>query len=111
MAKQAKEKEPYSPTLDRIGQTKKREGRIVSWEAAPAATVLDLVIAVVDSGGAVLFGATPDRGAWAITFFHKGLATGKMTEYCNSEEMLENFLAGQVEIWRDVGAELKDYKG
>lgn len=101
---------PYSPTLDRIGQSVKREARTVSWDAVSKELLGELVVAAVDSGGSVLFGTTRDRGAWALTFFHDQLPNKKMTVYCNSEEMLESFVSGQVEIWRDVGAELRGSK-
>lgn len=102
---------PYSPTLDRIGQSRKREARVITWESVSPALIADIVVAVNNSSGSVLFGATRDRGAWAVTIFHDMLPTKKITEYCNSEDMLESFLAGLAEIWRDVGAELEASSG
>lgn len=104
-------KEAYSPTLDRIGQTQKRDLRVVSWESVPAELIARLVVVVNDSGGSVLFGATRDRGAWALTFFHEMLPNKRVTDYCNGEEMLESWLEGQIEIWTDVEAELRLSKG
>jgi hypothetical protein len=110
MAKGTPKNEPYSPTLDRIGQSKKREERTISWETCDAAAAYALIVAVNDARGSVLFGATRDRGAWAVTIFHDGLPNKKVTEYCNSEEMLDSWLAGLAEIWMDVGAELAGSK-
>jgi len=65
------------------------------------------VVAVNDAGGAVLFGATQDRGAWAITIFHQLLQHKKITVYCNGEDMVEDWLTSLVAQWKDVGAELR----
>lgn len=96
----------YSPTLDKLSKTSKKTTRIVSWEAVPPQLLYELVVAVNDARGAVLLGATQDRGAWAITIFHEQLPKGKITEYCNSEEMVEDFVRGLAEIWGDVAREL-----
>ena len=97
---------PYSPTLDRIGQSYKREGRIVQWDDASPAVLHNLVVLVNQAGGSVLFGATRDRGAWAITIFHDLLPNKKQTEYCNSVDMFDSWLNGLCEIWGDVAVEL-----
>ena len=110
MTTKGKKTEKYSPTLDRMGQTQKRLARTITWEAASKDILFDLIVAVNDSGGGLLIGGTRDRGAWAITFFHDELPVKKLTEYCNSEEMLDDWLSKLVEIWRDVAAELQATK-
>lgn len=106
MARKAKTNERYSPTLDRIAARSKKEVRTVSWQEVDSNVVHELIVAVTDAGGGVLFGATRDRGAWAITVFHEELPAKKQTDYCNSPEMLEDFVRGLAEVWADIAKEL-----
>lgn len=43
-------------------------GRRVSWLEVDAVALLETVHAVVDSGGAIILGATRDGGAYSITY-------------------------------------------
>lgn len=101
------QKPKNSPLFEQMFGRKERNGRVISWDLADPNLVRDLVVAVNDAGGAVLFGATRDRGAWAITFFHDLVPKNDRTRYCNDEDEVNDFLKQWIEFWQAVVEEQK----
>lgn len=106
MSKGSNGKVPYSPTLDKMFGKAQSVGRVVQWTSVDPESLYRVVVAVNRAGGSVLFGATRDRGAWAITVWHPQFGDKPRTEYCNSEEMLSGFVADFANIWEAIADEL-----
>lgn len=96
-----------SPLFDSMFGKAARKGRIVSYDGADPNLLARLVVAVVDSGCAVLFGTTRDRGAWALTFMGDPIPGSRQTDYQNDEDLLNEWLLEWVENWEGVAEELK----
>lgn len=107
MSKESSKGKRYSPLLDKMFNQKKTVGRVVSWEGVPADVMYRLVVAVNDALGSVMFGATRDRGAWSVTIWHTQLGNKPQTDYCNSEDMLIDWVTGLAEFWEDVASEIR----
>lgn len=80
--------------------------RQVSYDIADASLLSRLVVAVSNCRGcAVLFGKTSDGGAWSLRFYEDGQGE---TDYCNSEDGLNDWLLNHVEWWEGYAEEQAD---
>lgn len=96
-----------SPLFESMFGKGKEPSRIVSWDVAEPNLLARLVVAVNDFGCAVLFGATRDRGAWALTFMGDVLPNKRQTDYQNDPEELNTWLLWWVENWEGLVEETK----
>lgn len=106
----ASKKPSNSPLFEQMFGKSERKGRVVSYEGVDPSYVARLVVAVVDSGCAVLFGTTRDRGAWAMTFMGDPIPGGKSTTYQSDEDELNDWLLEWVENWEGIAEEGKSAK-
>lgn len=79
----------------------------VCWDVADASLVYRLVVAVSRCGGAVLFGATRDQGAWALRFNHDEIPGRGKTIYEGDEDLLNQVLEYWVDWWEGYVDELE----
>lgn len=105
-AKKEGKKGHYSPTLDKLASQGKEKDRTIDWDGQDPVEVYRLVKAVNRAGGSVLFGATRDRGAWCVTIWHPELGSKGRPEYCNTREMLPDFITDLANMWEAIAEEL-----
>lgn len=96
-----------SPLFEAMFGNGKEQPRVVSYDCIDPILLGRLVVAVVDSGCAVLFGCTRDKGAWAITFMGDPIPNNRQTDYCGDPDTVSTWLLGWVEQWEGVVEELK----
>lgn len=94
-------KKKSNAVADRFGKSG-GSGRVVEWDSAESTLVYRLVVACARADHAVLFGRTPDRGAWSVTFFQDGVV-GR--EYFNNPDSLNDELLEVVEWWEGYAEE------
>jgi hypothetical protein len=107
----AMEKGPKgSPLFAAMFSKNGKAAREVSFDGIPHAVMARLVIAVVDTGCAVLFGTTRDRGAWALTFFGESIPKGRQTDYCGEPDEVVDWITDWTTQWEAAAESLKDSK-
>lgn len=96
----------FSPTLDRLKALQEPVHSNVNWDGLDPEECYRLLSAVNRAGGSIMFGATRDRGAWVVTIWHPQLGDKGKPEYCNSREMLPDFVTDLANMWETVAEEI-----